>query len=135
HTHKRTCTDTHMHKHTHTHTHTLCGTGPRLDTLPKDYGATEKFTTSCGTPVTSDLTEKTHKIPSDSFPPLLHDYADIIKFNQIQFYLYSAITIQLSQGALQSPEPGPPLVQAQWQHGQEKTPCHEGILSRTTAHI
>ena len=25
--------------------------------------------------------------------------------------------------ALQSPEPETPLVQAQWQHGQEKTPC------------
>ena len=44
-------------------------------------------------------------------------------FNSIQFYLYSAITIQLSLGALQSPEPETPLVQAQWQHGQEKTPC------------
>src|SRR4029434_3969302 len=37
----------------------------------------------------------------------------------IQFYLSSAITIQLSLGALQSPEPETPLVQAQWQHGQE----------------
>ena len=46
-----------------------------------------------------------------------------IQFNSIQFYLYSAITIQLSLGALQSPEPETPLVQAQWQHGQEKTPC------------
>src|SRR4029434_3216605 len=44
-------------------------------------------------------------------------------FNSIQFYLYSAITIQFSLGALQSPEPETPLVQAQWQHGQEKTPC------------
>ena len=43
--------------------------------------------------------------------------------NSIKFYLYSAITIQLSIGALQSPEPETPLVQAQWQHGQEKTPC------------
>src|SRR4029434_154805 len=48
-------------------------------------------------------------------------------FNSIQFHLYSAITIQLSLGALQSPEPETPLVQAQWQHGQEKTPCM-GIL-------
>ena len=47
----------------------------------------------------------------------------VIQFNSIQFYLYSAITIQLSLGALQSPEPETPLVQAQWQHGQEKTPC------------
>ena len=31
-----------------------------------------------------------------------------IQFNSIQFYLYSAITIQLSLGALQSPEPEPP---------------------------
>ena len=46
-----------------------------------------------------------------------------IQFNSIQFYLYSAITIQLSLGALQSPEPETPLVQAQWQQGQEKTPC------------
>ena len=46
-----------------------------------------------------------------------------IQLNSIQFYLYSAITIQLSLGALQSPEPETPLVQAQWQHGQEKTPC------------
>ena len=30
-----------------------------------------------------------------------------VHFNSIQFYLYSAITTQLSQGALQSPEPGP----------------------------
>ena len=45
-----------------------------------------------------------------------------IQFNSIQFYLYSAITIQLSQGALQSPDPEP-LVQAQWQQEQEKTPC------------
>ena len=28
--------------------------------------------------------------------------------HSIQLYLYSAITIQLSEGALQSPEPGPP---------------------------
>ena len=28
--------------------------------------------------------------------------------NSITFYLYSAITIQLSLGALQSPEPEPP---------------------------
>ena len=47
----------------------------------------------------------------------------VIQFNSIQFYLYSGITIQLSLGALQSPEPETPLVQAQWQHGQEKTPC------------
>src|SRR4029434_4588139 len=37
-------------------------------------------------------------------------------FNSIQFYLYSAITIQLSLGALQSPEPETPLEQAQWPH-------------------
>src|SRR4029434_931486 len=48
-----------------------------------------------------------------------------IQFNSIQFYLYSAITIQLSLGALQSPEPETPLVQAQWQHWQEKTPRSE----------
>src|SRR4029434_10340408 len=34
----------------------------------------------------------------------------LIQFNSIQFYLYSAITIQLSLGALQSPEPETPLV-------------------------
>src|SRR4029434_3739846 len=34
--------------------------------------------------------------------------------------------IQLSLGALQSSEPEAPLVQAQWQHGQEKTPCKSG---------
>ena len=39
-----------------------------------------------------------------------------IQFNSIQFYLYSAITIKLSQGTLQSPGPKPPLKQAQrWQ--------------------
>src|SRR4029434_2176105 len=58
-----------------------------------------------------------------------------IQFNSIQFYLYSAITIQLSLGALQSPEPETPLVQAQWQHGKKKLPVsQEGTLSRTTAH-
>src|SRR4029434_7769424 len=35
-------------------------------------------------------------------------YMMIIQFNSIQFYLYSAITIQLSLGALQSPKPEPP---------------------------
>src|SRR4029434_3509247 len=57
-------------------------------------------------------------------PPLLH--FNSIQFNSIQFYLYRAITIQLSLGALQSPEPETPLVQAQWQNGQEKTPCYSG---------
>ena len=35
-------------------------------------------------------------------------------FNSIQFYLYSAKTIQLSQGALQSPGLEPPLEEAQF---------------------
>ena len=53
-----------------------------------------------------------------------HQHVSLFQqFNSIQFYLYSAITIQLSLGALQSPEPETPLVQAQCQHGQEKTPC------------
>src|SRR4029434_8695195 len=59
-----------------------------------------------------------------------------IQLNSIQFYLYRAITIQLSLGALQSPEPETPLVQAQWQHGQEKTPCYSGRnLKRTHGKI
>src|SRR4029434_9687664 len=48
-----------------------------------------------------------------------------VQFNSIQFYFNSAITIQLSLGALQSPEPETLLVQAQWQHGQEKLPVSQ----------
>src|SRR4029434_10814064 len=69
-------------------------------------------------------------------PPLCVPTA-LIQFNSIQFYLYSAKTIQLSQGALQSPVPGPPYSEHNGDRGKKKTPCYrnqEETLSRTTAH-
>src|SRR4029434_6367252 len=65
-----------------------------------------------------------------------HRHSTQTQFHSIPFYLYRAIAIQLSLGALQSPEPETPLVQAQWQHGQEKTPCYSGRnLKRTHGKI
>src|SRR4029434_712957 len=58
-----------------------------------------------------------------------------IQFNSIQLYLYSAITRQLSLGALQSPEPEPPKCKHNGNTGKKKLPVsQEGTLSRTTAH-
>src|SRR4029434_841755 len=95
HTHKHTQT----HKHTHTQTHPHPHTHIHTDTHPHTNTPTQQHT---------------HKDQHTNTTP--------IQFNSIQFYLYSAITIQLSLGALQSPEPETPLVQAQWQQGQGKTP-------------
>src|SRR4029434_5034192 len=48
-----------------------------------------------------------------------------IPFNSVQFYLYSTKTIQLSQGALQSPEPEPPWrTKAKHTHKHTHTHTH-----------
>src|SRR4029434_9434787 len=54
--------------------------------------------------------------------------------NSIQFYLHSVITMKLSQGALQSPEPEPPYCKHNGNTGKKKLPVsREGTLSRTIA--
>ena len=56
------------------------------------------------------ISKRADKLAHYNDPHVCQDNLQVlaIQFNSIQFYLYSAITVQLSLGALQSPEPEPP---------------------------